>query len=174
MEEGRIEIIQYLRKRKGPKTGPKTGPKKGVLFCGIDPHSLKNVIVGFSLCNSIDTFDYVNKERKKGFGVNLAKQRAIKWSFYTDFFVQKSHTEAEIEKEIAMKEQGEINYLVNPNPQFVVEIQPSVIDPLKNFIERCRRYYKDKDFPEWVKRVEKESPIVCLEEESFIYIGENE
>ena len=139
MEMSRIE---YLR-----KNGRKRGHKKGVLFCGIDLDNDQSVVLGFTLCHSIDRFDYINDQRVPGFGLETAKLRAEKWKFHTDYFIQNSHTEKELDS-------GVITYIINPDNGSVVEIPPSIIDRLKTFIERCRKYYKDKEFPNWVKQFE--------------------
>ena len=145
MEQFRLE---YIRKNNRSK-----GKKKGVLYCGIDPEDVNNVIVGFSLCNTVDRFDYIGGKPVKGFGLDTAKQRAEKWSLFTEYFVQKSWTEDEIDDETHA-----LLMIKNPNPQQVVEIPPSVLAPLKRFIDRCRKYYKDKEFPEWVRKVEDDEP----------------
>ena len=142
METQRIEYIR--------RNGRKHGHKKGVLFCGVDPDDKNNVIVGFTLCHSIDRFDYINGLREPGFGVSIAEQRAEKWRFHLEYFVQKTYTEPDIEDdEVALM------FLVNNNPQEIVEIPPSVMVRLKPFIERCRKYFKDKEFPVWIQNIEK-------------------
>ena len=146
METQRIEYIR--------KSGRRKGHKKGVLFCGVDPVDSNSVIMGFTLCHSIDRFDYINGQMFKGFGVDTAKQRAEKWRLHTDFFVQKTHTEIELEDvEIGNK------FFFNHNPQEIVEVPPSVMVRLKTFIERCRKYYKDKEFPVWIQNIENGKPL---------------
>lgn len=158
-----FELIEYLRKSgRKPKRdddgkiiikGKGTGrQKKGVLFCGVNPNDENSVIMGFSMCNKIDDFDYVNGQYEPGFGLNLAKERAEKWSSYTGFFVQNSWTEEEIEGP------DDLVAYVNPDTTCIVEIPPSIFDKLQVFIQRCKRYYQDKNFPEWVKKVENDRP----------------
>jgi hypothetical protein len=140
MEMSRIEYIR--------KNGRKKGHKKGVLFCGIDPDDDQSVIFGFALCHPTDRFDYVKNQRVVGFGLEIAKLRAEKWKFHTDYFVQKSFTEEEISD-------GDLFKYINPDTSTIVEIPPSVMIRLKGFIERCEKYYKDKDFPLWIRKIEK-------------------
>jgi len=156
-----IERIEYLR-----KNGRRKGKKKGVLFCGIDPDDANSVILGFSVCNVIDRFDYINGQSEPGFGLNLAKVRAEKWKLHTDYFVQNSFTEEELYgsniDDLTDDDEDRFSFLVlieNPNPQEIVEIPPSVLKRLKIFIERCKKYYKDKDFPEWVENVAKDNEL---------------
>ena len=139
METQRIEYIR--------KNGRRKGRKKGVLFCGIDPDDDQSVIIGFTLCHAIDRFDYIKDQRVEGFGLETAKLRADKWKFHTDYFVQKTFTEDELEDEVFMYK--------NPDNQSIVEVPPSVMVRLKTFIERCRKYYKDKDFPMWIQKIEQ-------------------
>lgn len=155
--------IEYIRKN-GRRSGG--GKKKGVLFCGIDPDDANSVMVGFSLCNSVDRFDYIKNKPVPGFGMETAKLRAEKWKLYIDYFVQKSYTESELN--------GDMIWYVNPNPQEVIEIPPSIVWRMKIFVQRCRRYYKDKDFPEWVEKLERgESyPMVLLEHELYIDVDD--
>ena len=146
MENQRLEYIR--------KNGRRKGRKKGVLFCGIDPDDSKSVVIGFTLCHAIDKFDYISGQRQDGFGRDTAKLRADKWKFHTDYFVQRTFTEDEI---IQAEEGGDdsIDLMVYENPDSIttIEIPPSVMVRLKSFIERCKKYYKDKDFPLWIEKV---------------------
>lgn len=148
------ELIEYIR-----KNGRNKGRKKGVLFCGTNPNNPQGVVVGFTLCNSIDRFDYINGQPAKGFGLETAKSRAEKWANHTDFFVQNSFTE-----EMIVSDDIDLLVFINPDKQKIVEIPPSVVGKMKIFLERCRRYYKDKVFPEWVEKFEKGDayPKDCL------------
>jgi len=145
METQRIEYIR--------KNGRRKGHKKGVLFCGIDPDDDQSVIFGFTLCHPTDRFDYIKGVRVQGFGVETAKIRADKWKFHTDYFVQKTWSEDDIN----FGDETLFIY-VNSDNQSIVEIPPSVMIRLKTFIERCRKYYKDKDFPTWIQKIEEDNP----------------
>jgi len=161
----RTQRIEYIRKNdrwsKEQNKYRSKGEKRGVLYASIDPINPNAVIVGFSLCNKLDRFDYIKGNREPGFGMDLAAERAIKWANHTDFFVQNSFNEMEIEDsfngdiELTMKE--------NPDTKRVVEVPPSIIGRLEIFIERCKKYYKDKKFPEWVEKVAVGEEIFCLE-----------
>ena len=78
MEKMRLEYIR--------KNGRKNGRKKGVLWCGVDPDDDKSVIVGFTLCHSIDRYDYPGGQRDVGFGVKLAQIRAEKFRLFSTSF----------------------------------------------------------------------------------------
>ncbi len=162
MEQQRIEYIR--------KNGRQKGRKKGVLFCGIDPDDPQSVIMGFSLCHSVDRFDYISGQRMPGFGLDTAKLRAEKWRFHNAYFVQKSFPEAEL-----IDGDGLYKF-VNPDSKQVVEVPPSVMVRLRTFIERCRKYYKDKDFPAWIEMIEKADPYPEdeLEQEGFFLIDVTE
>lgn len=149
MEDNRV---QYIR-----RNGRKKGRKKGVLFCGIDPEDNQSVMIGFTLCHTIDRFDYVGGVRQEGFGVEIARTRAEKWKFHTDYFVQKTYREDEIE--LGLDGEMDLFRYENPDKQTVVEIPPSVMAKMKGFIERCKRYYKDKDFPVWTEKILLDTPI---------------
>jgi hypothetical protein len=163
LKERCMEIIEYLRKSgRKPKRddegkiivkGSGVGrQKKGVFFCGNDPEDPNSVIVGFSLCNKLDEFDYIDGQQEPGFGLDLAKSRAEKWADYTGYFVQNSWTEDDFEN-------GEdLIGFINPDTKTIVEVPPSVIRPLTKFIKRCRRYYQDKDFPVWIEKIEQGQP----------------
>jgi len=162
------ERIEYLRKNDRIRTNKDTGKrvmiskgeKRGVLICMVDPEDNDSVIFGFSLCNPIDRFDYIKGIKEEGFGLELAKARAEKWRDHLEYFIQRSFTENEIwttTEEVC--EDFECDLLQNPNPRVIVEIPPSIVLRLKTFIERCRRYYKDKNFPAWVEQIEQNNPI---------------
>lgn len=162
-----MEIIEYIRKSgRKPKRdeegkivvkGNGTGrQKKGVLYCGINPENPDAIIIGFSLCNKMDDFDYVNGQHEPGFGLDLAKQRAEKWSNYTGYFVQNSWTEDDIEHE-------DLIAYVNPDTKTVVEVPPSIIRPLKSFIKRSKRYFQDKEVPTWIDKISNDDPESILD-----------
>ncbi len=142
-------MIEYIR-----KNGSNKGLKKGVVYCGIDPDNPQGVVVGFTLCNNIDRFDYINDVHVKDFGVDTAKIRAGKWNKHSEFFIQNTFTEAMIDNENL-----DLICFINPNKSEVVELPPSVVGKLRTFIGRCRRYYKNKVFPAWVEKFEKKEPF---------------
>lgn len=144
-----LSKIQYIR-----KNGRKKGKKRGVMFCGVDSENSDSVVFGFSLCNtSCDRYDYVKGEREPGFGLDVAKIRAEKWKNHIGFFVQKTYTQEEI------RDTNRFSFFKNPNPKEIIEIPPSVYRQLVGFIQRCRRYYQDKDFPEWIENIELSKPV---------------
>lgn len=162
------ERIEYLRKNDRIRTNPDTGKrgmvskgeKRGVIVCMVDPEDNDSVIFGFSLCNPVDRFDYIKGIKEEGFGLELAKIRAEKWRDHIAYFIQHSFTDAiwtTTEEEIY--EDCECDLIKNPNPKEIVEIPPSIVLRLKTFIERCRRYYKDKNFPAWVEQIEKNDAL---------------
>jgi len=166
------ERIEYLRKndRWNNKSGKykSRGVKRGVLFCGVSPINANAVVVGFSLCNSVDRFDYLNGQPQRGFGLELANSRADKWENHEGYFTQLSFPEQ------YNWETDKIFYKVNPDPKRFVEIPPSIEGRLKIFINRCKRYYKDKIFPEWVEKFILDEEIECEIDDynNVIEIGE--
>lgn len=159
------EIIEYIRKNNGMlvKVGENKkgkfifekrnmGPKIGVLWCGINPADNEKVMIGFSLCNKIDRFNYKpdgNRLKKyPAYGIVLARKKACYVNNHADCFIQATQTENS-------------DYLiVNPDPNKIVEIPPSIVKKLTSFVERCKRYYKDKQFPTWVKKFEAKDYII--------------
>lgn len=155
-----VERIEYLR-----KSNRKQGKKKGVLWCGIDPDNADGVLVGFSLCHSIDEFDVKirgkYRERVPGFGLSVAKERGDKWRFHSAYFVQNSYTEYELNVfDLDLPVLYE-----NPDPATIVEIPPSIEDRLRTFLVRCKKYYKDKMFPEWCEAILQNDPYLTIDEE---------
>ena len=141
--------IEYIR-----KNGRSKGKKRGVLYCGVDPYDPDSVVVGFSLCNPIDRFDYTKDVRRPGLGLEIAKARGEKWKNHDNYFVQNSFTQ-----EIFLDATVNLIYLINPDPEQIVEVPPSVVKQLRTFIGRCKKYYKNKDFPVWINKLEKDEPL---------------
>ena len=142
-----MELIQYIRKNGGikvkvdgkPAIKRSKGKKCGVLFCGINPDDNQCVIVGFSLCNKRDRFDYIfGKDRCNGLGIHIAQERALQWTNHNHCFIQHLRI-----------------HRLNANSKDIVEIPPSIVKDLFYFIERCKKYYKDKKFPAWVSMFEE-------------------
>lgn len=150
MEQYRIEYIR--------KNNRKKGKKKGVLYCGIDPNDKNSVVIGFSICSPIDRFDYIEGQRQPGFGLEIAKIRAEKWNLHNAYFIQNSWDEDLLEDE-----NMPLKYFVNPNSKEIVEIPPSIEKRLEIFISRCKKYYKDKEFPEWINKFESKNAYDDLE-----------
>jgi hypothetical protein len=160
-----MDKIEYIRKNGGMSVKIESednseprfirvskGEKKGVLFCGVHPEDPKSVVIGFSLCNKMDKFDVVNGKKRNGFGLEMATKRAVMWSNHIDYFIQRSWTEEQL------FETEPLGYFVNPNPKEVVEIPPSIAQQLQVFIERCKKYYKDKEFPVWTENIRMGKP----------------
>lgn len=141
------ERIEYLRKR--------NGVKKGALWCGIDMDNYDSVIIGFSLCHSIDKYDHINGKRQAGFGLDIARNRGDKWRFHRGYFIQVSHFENKWERLT----------FENPDTRTIVEIPPSIFDRLRTFIIRCKKYYKDKTFPEWADAILQEDEEIVEDED---------
>jgi hypothetical protein len=104
------QIIEYIRKN--GKIG--RGVKKGVLFCGVDQEFDDMVNIGFSMCSPVDDFDVDAGKKCPGFGLNMAKERAVRWSCCDSYFIQLAYTEEEIEDEDV-----EILRIVNPDPDIL-------------------------------------------------------
>ena len=121
-------IVEYIYKKK--KVGKEfiTERKIGVLYASVNEAG--NVCIGFSVChNSKDKFDYIrNLIHKPGHGLNMAAERAKRWSI-REFY--------DIGSDICW---GEINPVAIPS---------MIYNPLCSFIERCTRYYKDRQIPKW-------------------------
>lgn len=124
--------------------------KIGVMVAFVHPDHPDIVAIGYSLCNtgfkSNDKFDHriislppkdifgphhvtlpVVYSKADGLGKNIALGRAAEWSAPDGFLSE--------------------GYIV----------PPSIKDQFLKFIERCRRYYKDKQMPEWIVACAKEN-----------------
>lgn len=124
--------IEFIRKGRGNTPRQKVG----VMISCIDPIEPNKVIIGFTLCNlKYDDFDYVNWgiQEAKDFGKKVAHRRALKNRDRTGYHVY-----------CCPKEE-----LLDVND--VVYIPQSVHESLSSFVFNCYKYYKDKDFPVWVK-----------------------
>lgn len=114
---------------------PPGGKKIGVLFAGVHPNAPGKVMVGFSLLHKNDKFDHVylgNKrpEHVPNFGKQVAAKRAYKWHAYKKVI------------------DGHMNG-VDSKKHKIVPIPYSMKKELVKFLTRCKRYYKDKQLPEW-------------------------
>lgn len=179
----KLELIEYVRKNGRKARRNEDGhviiknnglgrQKKGVLYCTIDPSDEDKVIVGFSLCNKLDQFDFINNQYTPGFGLELAQIRAEKWAKYNGYFIQNSWTEEEIKEEVGLYlYENPIPDKDDPNAMRLVEIPPSIYRNVREFIVRCRRFFKDKNFPEWVEKVEKNDYEYHLKQ---IYLDDEE
>ena len=72
-------IAQKIQKIHKSKTGKTIISKKqiGYIIAGIVDNT---IVVGYSLCNRKDRYDYINGKRTSGFGKHMAYERAVKWS----------------------------------------------------------------------------------------------
>jgi len=102
----------------------------GVMVSFVHPEYPRFVAIGYSVCNSSikagDRFDEIAVERymfykkAKGFGLNIAINRAIDWSVPE----------------------------MLPNKSY--QIPSSVKVQFRNFADRSQRYYKDRQLPPWI------------------------
>jgi len=102
----------------------------GVMVSFVHPEYPEIMAIGYSLCNSSiiagDRFDEIAVERhllykkSKGFGLNIAINRAIDWSV-PELLPSKS-----------------------------CQVPPSIKVQFRNFADRSKRYYKDRQLPPWV------------------------
>lgn len=128
--------------------------RKGVMVAIYEPGS-DTVAIGFSLCNSLDQFDYKDGKKEKGFGLGIAKKRGTK-NIDTEWI--KIHGITSIPQKL--RDQGDKDDKWIPE----VKIPASVVVPLRNFVDRCRRYYQDKNLPVWVHLLDDETVINSIRE----------
>ena len=102
----------------------------GVMFADVLPNRWpEKVIIGYSLCNlKYDKWDHRGHRYIKGHGVKIAFNRACKWM------------EIEDDANISMKYVGLSH-----------KVPDTMKKPLIAFIERCSKYYQDKELPYWAK-----------------------
>ncbi len=131
-----LDTNKIVRDENGSKIywQPPGGSKIGVLFAGVHAHEPGKVMVGFSLLHKNDKFDHVlgNKrpEHVPNFGKKVAAKRAYKW--HTWQVTSNGH----------MAEEDSKNHKI-------VVIPYSMKAELVKFLERCKRYYRDKQLPGW-------------------------
>ena len=106
------------------------GCKKGVMIAFVDPENESKVSIGYSLCHKRDRFDYRQGFRLEGLGVLYALQKADKHRETGNFIISFHPVHKQYSKS-------------------TLKIPQSISDDLKRFINRCKKYYKDKEFPEW-------------------------
>lgn len=121
----------------------KKGQKIAVLFAGVHKDSPNKVCVGYSMCHSnLDNFNIVRVGtapeigyivvEDPDFGKKIAAGRAVKWSDKSD----------PVEQTIKCDQ-----------PQTAAPIPASIYKEMKRFAGRVVSYYKDKQLPEWVVRL---------------------
>lgn len=112
------------------------------------------VNIGFSLCRR-KSKNNPGDEYSKEFGIDLAKKRAISYvnrtdSTWPDKMVSvrqiRHEKHARIEKFKAMG-------LIVPENAKVVILPQSIVRDLANFVNRCKRYYKNATLPKWTEKV---------------------
>lgn len=106
------------------------GPLKGVMIAYTNGDDTL-VRIGFSMCHSFDKWDHVEGIHTPGFGKWIATQRGEKW--------------ASKERSILSRDVG-VSHLSN-----AVIIPDSMYESFKKFVDRCKKYFKDKQFPEWIE-----------------------
>jgi hypothetical protein len=123
-------LVEYVYKKKRVGKNEYVIDRKiGVLYGTINQVTGR-ICIGFSVChNSKDRFDYIRGLiHKPGHGLNMATQRAKRWST-RDYY--------DIGADVCW---GEIN---------PVSIPSMIYEPLCNFIERCNRYFQGCFLPKW-------------------------
>lgn len=106
------------------------------------------VRIGFSMCHPSDKWDHISGVHQPGWGKQIASDRAEKWINKSNAMIHKN-----MEAALGVMSEHE------DEPELIDLIKKSVIIPdtmhgsLKAFVERCRKYYKDKRFPEWVDKL---------------------
>ena len=114
------------------------GQKKGVLIAFRLPEKDGRLCVGFSLCHPRDRFDYKKGVRAPGLGKEFATLKALKHADNIEYIICNDSRDRQLSK----------NY---------VKIPKSIWPNLINFITRCKKYYKDTEFPAWAERLVERS-----------------
>lgn len=109
------KIVKYTRSRSGKTILSKK--QIGVLVAGISPHKPNTFVIGYSLCHRKDKFDHIKFGEE---GTTLLRCPGFG-------------------KNLAFKR------AINVDGISFVEIPHSIKKQTGQFINRCRRYYKDKE-----------------------------
>jgi hypothetical protein len=118
----------FIKERDGSNKRTQ-GHKKGVMLAYEDPET-GQIVIGFSLCHKRDRFDYRQGMRMDNLGIWYACNKANKHKDSKRFAISTKPEDRQLSKRI-------------------VKIPQSMAKDFAKFIARCRRYYKDKDLPEW-------------------------
>jgi len=129
---------QYIKTQKKIR-GQRTGVMIAVPACSgdktKDDKHIVEVEIGFSFLNKKDKWDFIGEKHVPGFGVSLAESRGS--TLYTKTFKEFLYTKKRC------------------GYQFSSRIPMKYAESIFNFVDRCKRYYKDTDecifvFPQWV------------------------
>lgn len=149
----------------GKKYIVKGRQKVGTIISGVDPNDPNKIVLGFSLCNKCDKWDFVKDIPVKDFGLELAWKRALKWVNFSKFEIM-GNAISNLEIEEYVKETGlselfqdsmdnlddmldDDDSIPDSNPD-MVSIPMSVHLELKKYIISLMKYYKDKTGPVWL------------------------
>lgn len=144
------EIIEYIWS--GPSGNGVQREKKGVMVGFVEPGS-NTIAIGVSLCCGLDKFDYRDGKKVKGFGLNIARERARK-HVSTEWI--KVHGVTSIPQEL--RDQGDADGIWIKE----VKIPASLTDSLRLFVDRCTRYFKDQRVPTWVDVLNNEDIMLFI------------
>lgn len=106
------------------------GIKKGMFLAAPHPEFDGKVIIGYSLCHKKDRFDYKDDVKLPGLGTWYALLKAKKYANSERFVIATDARAKQL-------------------PKPIVKIPQSMAKDLAKFIIRCRKFYKDKELPEW-------------------------
>jgi hypothetical protein len=126
----RDELNRPIKKRDSEKFEKSRGHKKGVLVAAVDEEEPNKVVIGFSMCHPDDKFDCIDFMRVKvpDLGIFYAMNTAEKYKKSYKFMV---------------------SMIKDEPPKGVIKIPQSISDSLEKFIFRCRKFFPDKQLPEW-------------------------
>jgi len=154
-------MIQHIwnrskKKKEGDKTtSPVKRRKLGTLYAIVEDDK---VGIGITMCNykAGDQWNKIDGTKTKNFNLVVAEKRARK---HIDTEWIKIHGITTIPQELRDEGDGKNIWIKE------VKIPASALASLRVFIERCRRYYKDKTLPPWVDLVMNEQLITDLMDE---------
>lgn len=121
------------------------GPLKGVMIAYTNGDD-DIVRIGFSMCHSIDEWDHVDGVYQPGFGKYIASERSDKW-------VSKTKVTNHKTVQSVIDVNGGMDDAIKDILKDTVVIPDSMYERFRAFVTRCRKYYKDKQFPEWVSNL---------------------
>lgn len=119
------EILEYVPSKNGRK-------KVGVMYA--DKSESGEVVIGFSLCNPLDEF-------RKEAGIGKAKKRA--WVNKDKDLVAVKYSNSDVVVDRAR------DYSLSIVDDTHVIIPKTMVSHVKQFVARCKQYYKDGKLPTW-------------------------
>ncbi len=159
------EIMQYIREgKRSSRTEEKKdgsiinypgsrGNVVGIMVAFISPDDSNQIVIGYSKCK-LKCANGGSDQWDKEFGLNLARERAMKWCECSTVAVLNNNVKISDARKEREKQVNEMIANGHPVPAATEVIVPITISTqIRAFILRAYRYYKNYTLPAWTKNV---------------------